>query len=328
MRQYLFPLISILIGLAIALVFGEVVSRVYIFGTDGLSIKKLRSITKAGESGILKTASNSKVLYELKPGIDCLFKTKEFRTNAHGFRDKAFNIRKAENSIRGIVIGDSFTMGSGVNIEDTYHSKIEQALNFKSDSVHHELLNFGVSGYNLLNYLSVMEEKVLQYNPDYLIVGFCSRNDFKLPNEKHIQGNYKVKPVISPPFLTSYLGKLIQSTFNSEPQKELIINEAQKTFIDQMFASYAAFSNENNIPIIITYLSTEEDHDNLAIVQDLATKNNLPFAHSKDKFNYNKLGSYQVNIFDAHPNEKGHQVFANTLLSFQPFLDIVNGSQN
>ncbi len=322
MKNLLFKVITISIGLAIGLLLGEIVSRVYIFGIDGLSYKKVNSVKKIGESGYIKASSNSKILYELKSNIDDFFNLKKFKTNAYGFRNKAITIIKPKNTIRGIVIGDSFTMGSGVNAEDTYHSKVEKALNQKSDSIRYELLNFGVSGYNLLNYLGVMEEKVMQYNPDFLIIGFCSRNDFKLPNKKHTKGNYKVKKVSSP-FFISYLNKLIESALSSKLNKEKIINNKRKEFIDQMFNTYANFSRENNIPIILTYLSTEQDHHNLEIIQSLAIKNNLPFAHSKDKFNYEKPANYRVNIFDAHPNESGHQIFANTLLSFQSFLDII-----
>ncbi|MFT5264790.1 MAG: hypothetical protein ACI8YQ_003539 [Polaribacter sp.] len=322
MKKKMFKIITILIGLAIGLLLGEIVSRVYIFGTDGLSFKKVNSVKKIGESGYVKVSSNSKVLYELKPNIDDVFKLKEFKTNTYGFRDKAITIVKPKNTVRGVIVGDSFTMGSGVDIEDTYHSKIEKELNQRSDSVHYELLNFGVPGYNLLNYVGVMEEKVMQYNPDFLIIGFCSRNDFKLPNKQHTKGNHKVKET-SNPFFISYLNKLIESTVNRKLYEELNINNRQKEFIDQMFNTYATFSYENNIPIILTYLSTEQDHHNLDIIQSLAIKNNLPFAHSKGKFNYEKPASYQVNIFDAHPNELGHQIFANSLLSFQPFLDII-----
>ncbi len=52
----------------------------------------------------------------------------------------------------GLVFGDSYTMGSGVDIENVYHSVIEQSLNKQSDGANYELINPGLGGYNLLNY--------------------------------------------------------------------------------------------------------------------------------------------------------------------------------
>ena len=165
-----FKLIAILIGLVFGLVVGEVACRIHYFGKDAFSYKKINSFIPIGVSGFLKKADNNFVLYEFKPNIDDLFKLKTFKTNEQGCRDKHYEIKKTDNTVRGIVIGDSFTMGSGVEIENVYHSVVESKLNERNDGKQHELINYGVGGYNLLNYLGIMQEKVKAYDPDYIII--------------------------------------------------------------------------------------------------------------------------------------------------------------
>ena len=325
MRKISFKIISILIGLSLGLLLGEVVSRVYIFGMDGLSFKKIKTFTNLANSGIIKASTNQKILYELKPNINDYFKCKKLITNAAGCRDKDYSFEKPKNTIRGIVIGDSFTMGSGVNIEETYHSQMEKTLNQNTKGIQYELINLGVSGYNLLNYLGVLEEKVLKYDPDFLIIGFYSRNDVNLPRKRHYDGNYKVKEKSLSSFWTSFLGKLAELAFiKKSPYVEKDITDKQQEFISQMFSAYGTFSLKNNIPILLTYLSMEEDFNNLHLIKTIAEKNKLFFSDSKGKFDYNRPGKYVVSPLDSHPNKLGHQTFANTLLSSPSFLEIIN----
>ncbi|MFH1799245.1 MAG: hypothetical protein ABH891_00160 [Candidatus Omnitrophota bacterium] len=67
---------------------------------------------QAGDSGINR---------ELKPNLNRYFKMARFRTNSAGLRDKEYPIRKAPGTFRVAVLGDSFTMPAGVEIEDAFH---------------------------------------------------------------------------------------------------------------------------------------------------------------------------------------------------------------
>ena len=60
-----------------------------------------------------------------KPDLRDHFKMQPFETNSHGMRDREYSPEKPPNTFRIAVVGDSFTMGSGVAIEDVFHSRIE-----------------------------------------------------------------------------------------------------------------------------------------------------------------------------------------------------------
>ena len=65
-------------------------------------------------------------------------------------------------------------MAGGTALEDSWSNQLRGMLN-RSDLRSFELINYAVSGYCLCQYVAVIEQKVLQYNPDLVVVGFCGR---------------------------------------------------------------------------------------------------------------------------------------------------------
>ncbi|MBL4710599.1 MAG: SGNH/GDSL hydrolase family protein [Flavobacteriales bacterium] len=325
-RIVIFKVISVGFSLFIGLFLCELMTRVYYFGLDAFSYTKVNSFISIGVSGFLEGADNKKILYELKPNIDSHFKLSTFKTNSQGCRDKEYSISKPDKTIRGLVFGDSYTMGSGVEIENVYHSVMEQALNEQSDSINYEFINFGVGGYNLLNYKGLMEEKAVEYDPDFILIGYCAFNDFFLPPDKHYEGNYKVKIKKSrgTPFYSCYLCGLIERAFASTTTKQMFgIKPKEKAFVDQMFKEYSEFSKANNIPIIISVLAVLGDNGNLAIIQEIATKYKLPITDSYGMIDPTELSAYTISKLDHHPNAKAHKVYADDILDFGPFKELI-----
>ncbi|MGK0388592.1 MAG: hypothetical protein ACI94Y_001322 [Maribacter sp.] len=322
----IFKLISISLGFIVSIFFCEAITRVYYFGADAFSYTQINSFIPLGESGFLEGADNNKVLYQLKPNIDLLFKLSTFKTNSQGNRDKEYSISKPEKTIRGLVFGDSYTMGSGVEIENVYHSIIEQTLNEQSDSINYELVNFGVGGYNLLNYKGLMEDKTLEYDPDFIVIDYCAFNNFFLPPEKHYEGNYKVKIKKSSgtPFFSYYLSGLVERSFASTTKKQMFgIKPKEKAFMDQIFKKYSEFSEANNIPIIISVLAVLEENGNLAIIQETAAKYKIPITDSYGMIDPAELSKYTISKLDHHPNAKANKIYADDVLNFEPFQDII-----
>jgi lysophospholipase L1-like esterase len=68
-----------------------------------------------------------------------------------------------------MVVGDSFTFGQGVNLEDTYSKHLERLINDQGTTS--EVINCGVIGYGMWQYLEVLRRKVIPYKPDLVILG-------------------------------------------------------------------------------------------------------------------------------------------------------------
>lgn len=119
--------------------------------------------------------------YRLIPDRSCNVSTNEFNVQYHinelGLRDYPVKKEKSEDEYRILFLGDSFTEGQGVQIEDTMVKKVEDLLNQQSFSTdesppnrHFRTINAGAAGYStLLEYL-YLKNKGIELNPDLVIV--------------------------------------------------------------------------------------------------------------------------------------------------------------
>src|SRR5579883_3140779 len=84
-----------------------------------------------------------------------------------GARD--FTVEKPAGTFRIACVGDSYTFGWGVNVEDSFPKQLEQSLGKKRPV---EVLNFGVMGYNADQCRVTLEQVALKYQPDLVIYSF------------------------------------------------------------------------------------------------------------------------------------------------------------
>lgn len=96
------------------------------------------------------------------------------RTNSQGMRaDRDFAIAKPVNTVRIVVLGDSFGMGYEVALEQTSLAHLERRL-AEATGCAVEILNFSVSGFGPGEQLVVLEAEALKYEPDLVIQMFHS----------------------------------------------------------------------------------------------------------------------------------------------------------
>lgn len=123
--------------------------------------------------------------YEMNPNINTVWQGVNVTTNSYGIRDKEFEIPKPKNTYRVIGLGDSVTFGAGVELNETFLKVLEKKLNDQSkrkDSlVRYEVINGGVSAYNLVQKYIILESKLLDYQPDMVLVNFV-QDDFSETN--------------------------------------------------------------------------------------------------------------------------------------------------
>lgn len=95
-----------------------------------------------------------------------------------GWRDRLFTPVPPANITRIVVLGDSYTMGDGVELEDAYPKQFESFLLSAGDHV--EVMNCGVSATNSLNQLAILQQVITDYHPHLVILGY-NINDFDYP---------------------------------------------------------------------------------------------------------------------------------------------------
>src|SRR5207237_10295818 len=90
-------------------------------------------------------------LYELRPGVDQVVRRQHIRIhiNAAGMRgDRELSRPKPAGVFRVVVLGDSFTFGGKVQVEDTFPAALEREFRSADPSLPTEVLNLAVPGYN------------------------------------------------------------------------------------------------------------------------------------------------------------------------------------
>lgn len=166
--------IDLLIGLFISLFslllvffFLEIALRIMGYTTKHLFPKEF--ISKEGDFHTL--ASNVNSTHSLKE-FDVSFKT-----NSYGLRDMEYP-EKTKKDYRVLVLGDSFTMGWGVEQVEVFTEVLENDfMKNKPYDCNIEVLNGGVYGYGTVEELMFLEKKGLKLKPDLVFLSFFIGND-------------------------------------------------------------------------------------------------------------------------------------------------------
>lgn len=112
------------------------------------------------------------------PQSRIILRTPEFNAlavvNSLGFRDREFSVqRNAEYRI--VAIGDSFTFGWGLNIEDTWVKQLEEDLRQRGHKT--EIANLGRGGTCPKDYANVAEKALPLLKPDLVLIAVLQGDD-------------------------------------------------------------------------------------------------------------------------------------------------------
>jgi hypothetical protein len=303
-------LVSTLVGLLLF----EQGLRVYLFGWHAFSYRDMYGMHSVGESDLLQPSSIREILFELKPNLDESFKLVPFVTNSRGLRDREYSLAKPPHTFRVAVLGDSFTMPAGIRIEDAYHTRIEDELNASHQERHWEFVNFSASGYQLVQYLAVLKEKAIRYDPDLILIGFCSLNDQRVfsaedhpfPFAPHRQKNG---------FWTSYARLIIKAGFRAGFRRDAPVKEnrvptpEQERYLEVVFGQIREAAR--GIPVVVAYLSLV--HPVPPAIESLARSAGLRFVDVSGPFQSKRQQDYWVHPFDKHPGVEANRLFAEQL---------------
>jgi hypothetical protein len=94
------------------------------------------------------------------------------RLNSKGLRDIERGYAKPPGVGRLLVIGDSFTMGAGVELQQTYVKQLEAALRPAGQPRPYDVINAGVQNWGTGEQLVYLSREWLKYQPDAVLLAF------------------------------------------------------------------------------------------------------------------------------------------------------------
>jgi lysophospholipase L1-like esterase len=104
------------------------------------------------------------------------------RINRQGFRaDREYPLDLPPGIRRIVAVGDSFTFGNGVEVEDAFPSLLERRLPAT------EVINLGVPGYGVDQQLLMLESRGLRFRPDVVLLGLHTPDVFRNTQAFHGQ---------------------------------------------------------------------------------------------------------------------------------------------
>jgi hypothetical protein len=105
----------------------------------------------------------------------------EYKFNGLGCRGPDYRIPRDSNSMRTVLLGDSFTLGVGVQEQDTVAARLERLLNDRARSAGsqttYEIINCGVSGYGTREERIFYEMFASKYEPDIAVLIMVANDD-------------------------------------------------------------------------------------------------------------------------------------------------------
>jgi len=168
-----------------------VVAAAEIFSREFYPVVQIEKISFIGDSleakGRFKLSKDPVLLYEWKEWPQSFLKKKD------------------KNIFRIIVLGDSVVFHPDGMLNDYFPKKSEDLLNQGLPKARFEVINFGIPGYNTQQEVRLLETQLLSYQPDLVILGYCSRNDRTVKRRviKYKEGLFSSDVAESYPFVDS-----------------------------------------------------------------------------------------------------------------------------
>jgi len=168
---------------------------VFVLGYEAWHTLKYRAwrarYDNKGWLGTLTVPSDDPVLiWEYKPHGS----HRSIETNRYGFRDEDFDSpRKPEGVWRVAFVGDSVTLGLGVEQDQTFERLVVKDARALAPELPVQALNFGVDGYNTAQIAELVKTRVLAFEPDRVVYVMCL-NDFDQTDSSAEKIRYFRKP--------------------------------------------------------------------------------------------------------------------------------------
>ena len=269
--------------------------------------------------------------------------SKEF--GVHRLRDQSvdWSSAKPRDERRIIVLGDSFTYGSGVTDDAAvFPSLLEQRLNqdLRPPEVKHvDVLNGGMPGSLTGHWLDLWNNVSKQYQPDVLLIVFFLRDGTLLGSGGELLVRVRDEIVVrnraSFPYRHSYLFRTIRDGFD----RKSIGKRSTEGYLESYFGNEAQTSEwrraqanllklqelarEASVPVgFVIFPTLIELNDAYPfrricdLLQEFAVQHGMPVHNLLPDFMGEDAPSLWVSSRNQHPNERGHQIAADSMLPF------------
>jgi lysophospholipase L1-like esterase len=163
---------------------------------------------------IIRLSLDDRIAYELRPDLrQVVFKGAQLTTNSRGFRAPEMPEAEPEGGVTIVGLGDSIMFGHGVGDGESFIDGLGELLAKHHPERAWRCINAAVPGYNTVMEVATLEQKLLVFDPDLVILGLCG-NDFGPPNYVRIEEDVW-------DLSRSFLAEAVRARLDPDPRAEL-----------------------------------------------------------------------------------------------------------
>jgi lysophospholipase L1-like esterase len=126
--------------------------------------------------------------WRLRPNANDVYGGVRYSINANGLRSPHSDYRKRANAKRILQLGDSVTIGNGLDYEATTAYLLEAALADKLAGLQVEVINAACDGYSPRQEYDLLRLEGLKYSPDLVTLGFVLNDVTEELQKKQVWG--------------------------------------------------------------------------------------------------------------------------------------------
>jgi lysophospholipase L1-like esterase len=274
--------------------------------------------------------------YQLVP----LLRDRRIEINSHGLRDKEHSWEKPEGSKRLLGIGDSFTFGYRVDLDDTYLKQLEPRLNRYGNKW--EVINAGVTGYSMWQYLAYFNHYGYRYEPDLVTIGVYFDDFYGDPlvekKKSHPRRHHSLKSIRLVNFSRNCF-ELLQFRYryllgsqwlrSIEDRREYILNNAFHSLLsgkadpkvykkfELRLAQFNRTAKQHGARVLVVYIPDiiQLNHPELQvmnnILKNICLRSNVSYLDMTPQFErFKDINTLYLLPYDAHTSPAGHQIIA------------------
>jgi hypothetical protein len=314
---------NLLIFTLLLLLATELTYRIYAAGATAFNPVRFNSMNVLLRTDLVKLSEYPEIYYELKPNMDGWFQASRFTTNSHGLADKEYTLEKPDNTFRVAVIGSSWTMGTGVEQQENYHSLIEAQLNEKYPDRNFEFVNFAVEMYGLRELVGTLKYRVEAWQPDLILAAMTTYTSYQ---EWRDPPPDQALPSRTNPFFQSYVLRWVDRRYNlgvydrTTPGRPTLPNDNQDVYLGQVLRAFHeldGIADEMDVPLAIMWLSFGKPGGFESNLIETAEKLDLLYIDAFRSISGTRkmIRARQVGPHNKHPNARSHERIAEKVLN-------------
>jgi lysophospholipase L1-like esterase len=274
---------------------------------------------KATLGQMVRPSPNERLVYELKPGLDVIFRGVAVRTNQRGWREGPVEASPRAETVRILGLGDSTMFGWGVAEEQRYMDLLEDRLVSERPGIGWETIVTAVPGYNLMIELESLNYSGAALGPDLIVYGWDPNDQclphFLLERKGFFEGPSPLAELFRgagalpsrPPKLRSKERLGARCLGESVPERYRPV-AGREPFVAAL-ESLARFSAENDVPVVLLSGFGFDFESAMA----LPVPPGLLEVEAASRAGSRTEREMVLSRSDPHPNPLGHRLLADAL---------------